>query len=446
MSLFARLGPGVRRYLANASWLLGERLMRLVLGLTVAVLVARYLGPARLGLLQYAISFVAIFGTAARLGLDEILIRELNNQPDERDALLGTAVVLTQLASVAVLVPIAGATQLTRSDSETLLLIAVIAAGFVVQPLQMIQAHFHAQVQAKFVSIAGIISFFVCNALRIVLLALRAPLVWFAGVYFVEHAVRSLGLVALYLRAGLSPLRWRFSGPWALRLLRDSWPQILSGVMVMIYIRIDQIMLKEMLNAEAVGQYAAAVRISEVWYFVPVSIMQALYPAILNARKADYALYLRRLRQLTDLMVWLGVVVALCTALLADWLVVLLYGPQFAEAAQVLALHIWGGIFVGVSLAASRWYFAENMLRMHLLNTLLGAALNVALNYLLIPRYGPRGAALATLCSQAFAGYLVMAFVPRSRPLFWAATRSLTLVPGARALLALLRKADKPAP
>ena len=87
-NFFAR--PGFRKYFANTSWLLGERILRMAISLFVGIYVARYLGPERFGLLSYALSFVWLFSSLASFGLDDILVRELVQRPEQRNNLLGT--------------------------------------------------------------------------------------------------------------------------------------------------------------------------------------------------------------------------------------------------------------------------------------------------------------------------------------------------------------------
>ena len=74
-------------------------------------------------------------------------------------------------------------------------------------------------------------------------------------------------------------------------LLKESWPLILSGLVISVYMKIDQVMIKHLIDDNAVGIYAAAVKVSEIWYFIPVVIASSLFPAIINSRKINEVLY-----------------------------------------------------------------------------------------------------------------------------------------------------------
>jgi len=169
--------------------------------------------------------------------------------------------------------------------------------------------------------------------------------------------------------------------------------------------RIDQVMLQEMIGSEAVGQYSAAVRISEAWYFIPMVISNSLFPAIVNAKKQSEELYYARLQRLYDLMVWMSIAIALPMTFLSDWVVNLLYGSAYSQAGSVLMIHIWAGVFVSLGLSFGKYLLVENYTNKYFNRTLIGAVANIILNYFLIPRYGIKGAAIATLIGQFIANY-----------------------------------------
>jgi O-antigen/teichoic acid export membrane protein len=170
--------------------------------------------------------------------------------------------------------------------------------------------------------------------------------------------------------------------------------------------RIDQIMIKEMLGAQEVGLFAAAVRLSEVWYFIPSIITASLFPSIVNAKKNSQAMYLQRLQKLSTLMTWLAIVIALPMTFASDLVVSLLYGHYYQGAGAVLAIHIWGAVFVFLGVASGVFFTVENYTKKSLYRTSLGALSNILLNLVLIPRYGINGAATATLLSQFIANFL----------------------------------------
>jgi O-antigen/teichoic acid export membrane protein len=398
---------GLKKYAANTSWVMAEKLLRMFVGLFVGIWIARYLGPEQFGLLSYAQSFVFLFVTIATLGLDGIVVRELVKDETKRDVLIGTAFYLKLIGAFVILPILAVAVQLTSNDSMTNLIVFVIASSAIFQSFNVIDFYFQANVLSRYVTFANTISLGLSSVIKIALIIHDAPLIAFAAMFVFEAVVLALGLVWFYKTSrGLKLIHWKFNAGVASQLLKDSWPLILSGVLVSIYMKVDQIMIKEMMDSYSVGQYAAAVKISEAWYFIPMALCNSLFPALLNARKQNEKLYYDRLQRLYTLMVWFGISVSIPVTILSPWLIDLLYGQDYYLASQVLVVHIWAGVFAFLGMAFGKYLAAENLTKKSFYRTSLGALLNIILNIILIPRYGITGAAYATLIAQLFANYL----------------------------------------
>lgn len=397
---------GVRRYFFNTSWLLGEQVLRLLVGLFVGIYVARYLGPEQFGVYSYALAFVALFAAIAKLGLDGIVVRDLVTHPERRDVYLGTAFWLKLTGASLALGMLGIAVQFTLNDATTNLYIFIIGSGLVFQSFEVVDFYFQSKVLSKYVAIAKMVQLVLSSILRLYLIFVRADLFWFVLVSVIDQISLALSLIFAYWRQKVGSFVWRFDMGIAATMLRNSWPLILSGIAVMTYMKIDQIMIKEMLGERDLGLYSAAVKLSEAWYFVPVIITASIFPAIVNAKKIDRGLYLERLQKLCTLMTWLAIVVALPMTFLADSVVGLLYGDHYLDAGSVLAIHIWGAVFVFLGVASGVFFTAENYTRKTFYRTVLGAISNVVLNLALIPRYGINGAAVATVLSQFIANFL----------------------------------------
>jgi O-antigen/teichoic acid export membrane protein len=180
---------GFKKYFFNTGWLMADKVLRLFVGLFVGVYVARYLGPEQFGLLNFAMSFVALFGAFAKLGLDGIVVRNAVQNPDSRDELLGTAFGLRIIGGLVLLAVVFGAIQLTDSDPLTQLIVMIIAAGHVLQAFQVIELYFQSQVLARLASIAGIAGLLVSSAIKLALIWSGASLVCFSWVMVVEGPI-----------------------------------------------------------------------------------------------------------------------------------------------------------------------------------------------------------------------------------------------------------------
>lgn len=438
---------GFMKYFKNTSWLFGEKILRMIVGLFVGIWVARYLGPEQFGLFSYAQSFVGLFTAIATLGLDGIVVRELVKDESRRDELMATAFWLKLMGALVVLLILAVAVNFTSNDMHTNVLVFIIASATVLQSFNVVDMYFQSKVMGKYIVYANVINLLLSSIVKIILILNEAPLIAFAWVILFDSFVLACGFIYFYIRnrhceqsetihkntvilnkAKQSILALTFNKSTAVALLKDSWPLILSGIVVSIYMKIDQVMIMEMMDAEAVGQYAAAVRISEAWYFIPMVIASSLFPAIINAKRQSEELYYARLQKLYDLMVWMAIAIALPMTFLSDWLVNLLYGEQYNQSGSVLMIHIWTGVFVFLGVASGKWFIAENLQMLSFWRTFYGMTINVILNFLLIPKYGVQGAAIATLVSQVVATYLSDLFNQKTKTMFFMKTKSLIIL------------------
>ena len=308
--------------------------------------------------------------------------------------------------------------QFKAEDQQTYWMIALITFGFLFQATNVVDFYFQSQVQSKFAVKAQAFQLLVTSIFKIYLVWNQAELIWFAFALMLDQVV----VAVLFLLVYHWKIKWFpfFSLTWiqAKKLMRDAWP------LVSVYMIIDQGMLKEMLDAKAVGVYAAAVKLCEAWYFVPSVITASLFPVIISSKQKSDTLYQQRMQKLYDLMVWVSVTVAIPTTFLADWVIVILYGNDFEASATVLRIYIWAGVFTFLGVASFKWLVTENLQRYSFYVLAIGAIINIGSNLLLVPIYGINGAAAASLISYGIGSYAGLAFFKKSRQAFWMTTLS----------------------
>lgn len=418
---------GFQKYFYNTVWLLLDKVLRMVIGLILGVLVVRYLGPERYGVLSYAKSFVAIFSSLACLGLNHIVVRELVQTKNFKNEIVGTALGLYFCGAILSL-GLGMLICLMLSESfQSNLVVFVVSISIIFQPVAVFDWYYQSEVKSRYVVLASAFSFVISSVVKMTLLLLYGSVLAFAWVMVLESVLYAGGLLYFYLK---SPLKGNFHTlcfrvSTARKLLIDSWPLMLSGLFVSIYMKIDQVMVNSLLGSVYVGQYAAAVQISEVWYFIPVAICSSVFPAIINAKQSNRGLYYSRLSSLYTLMVVVSIVVFMPITFFSHQFVSFLYGADYAEAGKVLIIHAWSGLFVFLGVASGRWLLAENLQIYLAINGGIGAAINVALNFWLIPTFGIVGCAWATFVSYGIASYLGLSLWSKTRVNFYMVSKSL---------------------
>jgi polysaccharide transporter, PST family len=406
---------GLQAIIGNMGWLFVDKFLRMGAGLFVGAWIARYLGPDQFGLLSFSFAFAALFGAFATLGLDGIVVRELVKNAERQNELMGSAFVL-KLVGGAITVSTCFLAILLMHGREGLMLwlVGLSAAAFIFQSVNVIDFYFQARVQSRNTVIAANGAFILITLVKIFLVLTAAPLIAFAWAALGEAALTAAFLVVAYRVNHHSMRGWRYDGLVARELLRDSWPLLLSSLAALLYLRLDVVMLQQMVGDREVGIYAAATRISEVWYFLPMVVTASVSPSIIKCYGTDPDLYRSRLQRLYFYMTWMAIALSLPISLTSGWIVRLLYGVQFKQAGPVLAVHLWASVAVFLGVASSQYLLIEQLQKISFYRTLIGLICNIVLNLVLIPRFGAMGAAIATVVSYSMATFS-MAFFKSTR-------------------------------
>ncbi|MGL5794453.1 MAG: flippase [Waterburya sp.] len=419
------LSPSLKKIISNIGWLTAERILMMALSFFVGISVVRYLGPESYGKLSYSLSFAGLIGVIAKLGLDQIVVRNLVQEKKSTQEILGTAYLLKLIASLFTIILIGVSIWIFNSDTQIRWMTLIISMGLIFSTFEIIDFWFQAKVLSRSMAIVRSTQLILTSSSKLLLIFWKFPLIAFAWVYLAEFVLQAIGMIWVYYQNHQSISRWQINWSQAKKLLKDSWPLIFSGVMILIYMRIDQIMLGNMAGDKAVGNYAAAVRLSEPCYFISGAICSSVYPSLIKARKKNQQEYQNKIQLIYDLMAWISLLIAVTTSLLSHALATTLLGSEYVEAGAILQLHIWSCPFVFLGIARSKWLMTENYTRFSLVATSLGALANVILNTMWIPNYGGMGAAFATLISYAISSHLSSLVYPPVLKNGWMLTKAL---------------------
>ncbi len=405
-SLFAQR-PRLAKVFGNVAWLSADQMLRLGVGLAVGVWVARYLGPEQFGKLNYALTFVGLFSAAAALGLQSVVVREIVRRPSEAGVILGSAFSLQLAGGLLALL----ACLLSSVDDALLRTsIVVLSIALPFRAADTVRYWFESQVESRYVVWVENGVFLLSAAARIWLVVSGAGLVELVVASMVETLLVSLGLLWTYSRRTGMLNRWRVDRSTIRSLLMNSWPYLLAAISVTLYMRLDVLMLQQMASSHEVGVYSAAAKISELLYVFPSILVASLSPSLIEAHQASRVAYLNRIRRLYVAGWWFAAAASALLCLSPHWLVGVVFGASFADAAIVLAIHVWGSIAVVQGLISSQHLLVENLQKISLYRTLIGLVCNFALNLAFIPEFGARGAAWATVVSYFVATYSLVLF------------------------------------
>lgn len=406
----------LQKVLSNSGWLLADQILRIGLGALLSIWVARYLGPERLGAYNYAVSLVALVAPIASFGLDSLVVRDLVRMPENMQRILASAVVLRLvMGATSVLGAIILAVLVRSGDTETLVLTLIVSSAAMFQAISALDFWFQSKLQSKFSVLARDLAFLASAGTKIWCVLNNAPIELFGMAVLAEALVSAITLWTMFRRVNGD----------ALDLTLATWPTIrgyilearslvLTGILIAVYMRIDRVIIGSVIDNRAVGLYSVAAQLCEIFYVLPTVVINSLYPVFVNLYGRDEALYTRRLIQTMRVFFYMGLVIAMLFLLTADWVVVGMFGDKFSDAIQIAKVYMFVLPMVGMSIIFSHRYVLNGTTRLSLIGVVVGSAVTMMLNILIVPIYGPMGAAVLVLISQVIPTATITLLVDRS--------------------------------
>lgn len=411
------------RFLANSSWLLGDRVVRLAIGIAVNVVLARSFGPATFGVFTYATTLAALFLPVATLGLERIVVRELTRGEIANPQVLGSACGLKVLGGLLSWAFATIAAQAMTGNDSTGWVVAAMAAGNVFLAMDVVDWSFQSAERFKFIVLARSGAFIVGAAVKIALARAGAPLIWIAVAMAVEAALAAALLAVFYRSTGGEFRLWSFQWSTARTLLVLSAPLLVAEMAVWLFQKFDTIILQAFGGDAEVGIYGAAQRLGQAAYFAPVLVVQLLSPLMAKATDTVEALAITQRAMSWLVLAALGW--SLTLFLGAGPLVLAVFGPEYALAGPVLAVMAWTNVFVFMGCAHSLYLINRGHQAVSLRLTWITAVVSIGLNLLLVPRWHAFGAAVAALMTYGATTLFGVTLYAESRPLLGVNLRAL---------------------
>lgn len=409
-----------QRIFSNVAWAFSGKIVSLASVLIVGILVARYLGPAQYGLLNYVISYVAIFTIISNFGLDDIEVREMSKADAKCRIVIWTSMRLRFcLASITYLLIAVTAYLHHSSNPETFRFVLVYGLTVFPMSLNTVRNYFTSQLLNKHIVKAEIIRTVICSLLKIILLYIKAPLFWFVLTSAIDIFIVSGGYY-LSLRSHKKELcTYAIDKSLTKYLLVEAFPLMLSSSAIVIYQKIDQVMIGDMLDEASVGYFATAGRFADLVIFIPIVICQTLTPLLVKAKseKSTDAYSLNQ-RIFVSAILWSSISIALAMSLSSALLIRLTFGQSYLASIPILQIMAWKAVGTALATSSGQLIIIDHAQKWTAIRNAIGCAVCVAMNLIVIPIYGTIGSAIATVVTVLFAGFISNAIIPAYRKYF----------------------------
>jgi O-antigen/teichoic acid export membrane protein len=393
---------GFRKYIRSTGWMFGGKLASMAISFIATLYIARHLGPTNFGQLSYALSIVGIFGFLAPLGLDSILYRELIKFPEKKNQLLGTSFLLKLAAGIITSLCIITYAISIGTDDVSRMAVIILSFTFILSPFQVITYEFLSRSESKVPALITMLTTLLLNLLKVVALMNGKGVLYIAFVLFLEPLFYALFYVYAYAKDSNDSLTsWTYDKKLAVSLLKDSLPLVLLSSFTIVYARVDQVLIKQMIGTMEVGIYDAAVRLADLWNFIPGIILSALFPSIVKNEASATNESWSRMKKIGVLLFIIPVGIAIVTTIFAPLIISILYGPAFSASVPILKIYIWSCIGTFLGILTQTYMTAKNQRVLVVISSFVPMVVNISLNLLWIPTYGVIGSAYATVISYA---------------------------------------------
>ena len=180
----------------------------------------------------------------------------------------------------------------------------------------------------------------------------------------------------------------------------QSYSILIAAIIGAVYSQIDKILLGQMLDIQSVGFYTATITICSIWAFFPGALLDSARPIIMELKEKSNDLYIRRIKQLSALIIWLSIVVAIFITFTAKWIVLFLYGSEYVKSVPLLQLYCWTSCFPFLASIRTIWFICERKVKFEMIFEMVAMIIFPILSYIFIHLYGMAGAVWAVLASK----------------------------------------------
>lgn len=397
----------------NIGVLLFAKIVSHIINFFFIMYTARYFGAEGFGILSFALAFTGLFGVFSDIGLATLTVREVARDKSLAQKYLGNIVVMKIILVVITFGLIVLTINLLGYPEQTVKVVYLVALSIIAGAFsEMFYSIFHAYEKMEYHSVGHILRSALMLSGALFAISKGFSVVGFAYIYFfVSAVVLGYCFVVCVWKFVLPKIEvdWGFWKP----TIKEALPFWLSGVFVVVYFRIDMVMLSMIKGDAAVGWYAASYRLIDALAFIPVSLTSAIYPVFSklygNSENSLKMIFEKCFKYLFIIAFPIGV----GTTLLADRIILLIFGSEFIPSIIALQILIWAGVLSFINCTPATLLNSINEQKTLMKITGLGAIFNISMNLILIPKLGYVGASIATVATEFIVGVILFYFISK---------------------------------
>lgn len=405
----------VQRIAKNIIVLIVADIIGKIFGLTLVIFIARYLGATGFGKYSFAFAFISLFAIFTDLGLNTLTIREVSRDKSKAGKYLGNILIIKLFLVVIFFILIFVVIKILNYPKDTTLAVYIIGLSVILNSFaQTFRSIFRAYEKMEYEALLNILNVIITTSLGISVLYLNYGLIELVSIFFIVSLLNLVLSSFLIIKKFIKPEIEMDFNFWR-KILRNALPFAITGIFVIIYFKIDIVMLSVIEGDDAVGWYSAAYKMIESLLFIPSVFMISLYPVLSHLYTSSHKNLKKSYYRGFKYLFILGLPIAIGTTILAKEFIYLIYTQNFVNSIDVLKILIWACLFIFLSHITSTVLISINRQNINMYLASIMVVLNISLNLLLIPKYGLLGASISTLITEGmvmiFGFYFVSKFL-----------------------------------
>jgi O-antigen/teichoic acid export membrane protein len=407
----------------NITWLFSDKVLQMFLSLFSGILLARYLGTEKYGELNYVRSFIGMLMGLSTLGMGGILVREFVEKNSTKNEVFSTSLILRLIGGTVLFLFVLFYSYFFEKKDTVVYTFWILGFTTIFQAFTVFEAYYKAHLESKIIAKAKFYMVIFSLLTKIVFVYFEADYIYFVWGISLEIYI----YIFVFLKKNSRQLFFeskKINFAYSKLLLKSSYPFLLSGAMIAIYMKIDTIMIHHFLTDKEVGLYSVAVRVMEMFIFLPAIFSDSFFPKILNDKK-NYQKYKNLFQVLFNLNVLIMLGLSVFLSIFSEIILTLLFSEQYVMSATVLRINAFSLVFIGLGVSSSKYFISENIENFVIRRSFWGSLINIFLNIIFIPRYGIEGAAISSVISYSVSGFFVHLFYKKSRKLFFMQLKAL---------------------
>lgn len=393
----------------NSAWQFFERFVSLGCSFISSIFVIRYFAPAEYGVFAYASSYVTLFSSLTSMGLQSIAVREMVKKEISIETLMGSSFVIMLVGAIVALVLAVGGAVVTHEKNLATWVILILCLNNVVGAFAVINYYFQAEIKARYIAYIMLVQDVIDISVKIGMVHFKAQLLSFALLGLIECVCANIAIYILF-RYHSQIKQWKVNKSTIKYLLHQSIPLAISGIMISLYMRLDQVMIEHYCGMKEVAEYSIGVKLVEVFYIIPMLIMPNIMPILVKKYEVSSQHFENTFAIVLAYFALISIVITSVLFVSSSYIITLLYGHQYVESVKIMRVLSFLLLPIYLGVASATWLQIHSLQKYSLYFTLLGLVSCIVFNFALIPKYSVMGAAFAILIVQSlpFSLYLFL--------------------------------------